>query len=228
MSKKEQKNIPQIAFDPYDYKKIVYKGVNIYTRSLPWANCTFLKWIINHGAQDDKKGKEGTAHFLEHMAFDGNPLHKDKKTVDQFSKEFLLDSLNAHTGFPATTFVCKFLPDKKTPALEGIYNIMFKPLMRDADIEHERRVITQEGWEFLLNEKRIKYLKDWCNNVFQDIPERLRSYSPLGWIDTVEKINKKDLLDAHKNYNRENSNIILTGIVDDSTIKEIKKIIAAT
>ena len=225
MKKEEQSKIPKLAFDPYEYKKITYKGVDIYTRSLPWANCTFLKWIINNGAQDDKKGKEGTAHFLEHMVFDGNPLYENKKAIDQYSKEYLLDSLNAHTRFTDTTFVCKFLPSKVKPALEGFYNIMFKPLFRESDIEHERKVITQEGWGIFMNEKRIEYIKEWNKNVLKDVPEKQRMHSPLGWIDTVAKINKKDLVLAHQNYNRENSNIVLAGVVNESIIKEIKRII---
>ncbi len=224
MSKKEQKT-PKLKFDPYDYKKQTYKGVNIYTKSLPWANCTFLKWIINNGAEDDKIGKEGTAHFLEHMVFDGNPLYQDKKSIDLFSKEYLLDSLNAHTRFTDTCFICKFLPQKSHGALDGMYNLIFKPLLKPEDIEHERKVITQEGWGFLLNEKHIAYIKKWITNVYQDIPEKARMYSPLGWIDTVANITKEDLLDAHKNYVRENSNIILAGVVNNSIIKEIKKII---
>jgi predicted Zn-dependent peptidase len=181
--------------------------------------------MISNGAEDDGVGKEGTAHFLEHMVFDGNPLYRDKKSIDLFSKEHLLDSLNAHTRFTDTCFVCKFLPQKAHPALDGMYNLIFKPLIKPEDIEHERKVITQEGWGFLLNEKHIEYIKKWDKNVYQDIPERVRMSSPLGWIDTVAKITKKDLLDAHKSYNRENSNIILTGVVNDSIIKEIKKII---
>jgi len=224
MSKKEQ-NTPKLKFDPYDYKKQTYKGVDIYTKSLPWANCTFLKWIISNGAEDDKSGKEGTAHFLEHMVFDGNPLYQDKKSIDLFSKEHLLDSLNAHTRFTDTCFICKFLPQKSRGALDGMYNLIFKPLLRPEDIEHERKVITQEGWGFLLNEKHIAYMKKWNANVYQDIPERVRMSSPLGWIDTVANITKEDLLGAHKNYVRENSNIILAGVVDNSIIKEIKKVI---
>ncbi len=225
MSKKNKINLPKLHFDPYDFKKQTYKGVNIYTKPLPWANCTFLKWIINNGAQDDKAGKEGTAHFLEHMTFDGNPLYPDKKSIDLFSKEYLLDSLNAHTRFTDTCFVCKFLPQKAHPALDGIYNLIFKPLIKPEDIEHERKVITQEGWGFLLNEKHIAYMKKWNENVYQDIPERVRMSSPLGWIDTVANITKKDILSAHKNYVRENSSIVLAGVVNDSIIKEIKKII---
>ena len=230
MIKKEQNKvpsskIPKVGFDPYDYNKQTYKGVDIYTKALPWANCTFLKWIINHGAQDDKIGIEGTAHFLEHIVFDGNDLHGDKKTIDLFSKEHLLDSLNAHTRFTDTCYVCKFLPQKTTPALEGIHHLIFKPLMREEDIEHERKIITQEGWGYLLNEKYIEYLKKWSKNLYSDIPEKSRMSSPLGWIDTVAKISKKDLKSAHKNYVRENSVIILAGVVDDNTIKEIKRII---
>lgn len=223
MIKKEQKILPKLAFDPYDYKKQTYKGVDIYTRPLPWANCTFLKWMINHGAQDDKTGKEGTSHFLEHVVFDGNDLYPDKKTIDLFSKEYLLDSLNAHTRFTDTCYICKFLPQKSQPAIEGMYHLIFKPLMRDMDIEHERKVITQEGWDYLLNDKYVAYLKKWSKNLYGDIPEKSRMSSPLGWIDTVAEITKKDLLLAHKNYTRENSIIILTGVVNESIIKDIKK-----
>ena len=63
MSKKEQttkktnkaKKAPRVLFDPYDYKKQSYKGVTIYTKSLPWANCTFFKWMIDNGAQDERR-----------------------------------------------------------------------------------------------------------------------------------------------------------------------------
>lgn len=215
----------KIEFDPYDFKEINIEGVRVYYKNIPLAPCTHVRWSIENGSSNDKIGKEGTAHFLEHMLFDGNPLLPEKNDVDMFSRKYLLDSINAYTSFYNTVLTCKFLPKNTNMALEAILNIVYKPLIREIDIEHERKVITQEMWARLINPVHIKYLNEWNNNVFKDFKNLSRMESPGGWIDTVSEITKEDLIDAHKSYNKENTHIVLTGDVSDELLENLKLII---
>jgi len=215
----------KLDFDPYDFQIKEIEGIKVYYKDLPLAPCTHIRWSISNGASNDDIGKEGTAHFLEHVLFDGNPMLPKKTDVDVFSRKYLLDSINAYTSFYNTVLLCNFLPKNTNTALDAIYNIVYKPLIRDEDIEHERKVITQETWARLINPTYTEYLKNWSDNLYQDVPSQKRMDSPCGWIDTISAINKDDLVKAHRSYVKENTHVVLVGNITDELFTKVAEII---
>ncbi|MEI6042163.1 MAG: pitrilysin family protein [bacterium] len=215
----------KLEYDPYEFKTKEVDGVKIYYKDIPLAPCVQIRWSIKNGAMHDIKGKEGTAHFLEHMLFDGNPMFPKKTDIDIFSRKYLLDSINAYTSFYNTVLTCKFLAKNTDTALDAIYNIVYKPFLKEDDIEHERKVITQEMWGYLINPAHIEYLKKLNANVFQSIETKKRMTSPGGWIDTVASIQKDDLQNAHKSYVKENTHVVLAGCITEELLQKIEAVI---
>lgn len=205
------------GIDPYEFTEDIVEGVSIYSRNIPWSTGVFVRFVFNIGAMHDPIGKEGLAHFLEHMIFSGNNTYTDKFEIDQFSKRYTLDSLNASTSFGNTIITFRCLPEHLDQALHGVIEMITTSLLRDEDIKKEQNIITEEAWGVFKNEKRIMYMKSARENVYHDFPDRLRIQSPLGWPETIVRIGKDDLVSLYETaYVKENLSVVISGLVTET------------
>jgi predicted Zn-dependent peptidase len=197
--------------------------VTIYYKHLPWAPCVHMRWSFSAGAFADPIGKEGVAHFLEHLIGNGSPLLPDKKAVKEFSRIYMLNSRNAFTSHYATAYVGRCLPENFARVMEVMKDYIFNPFLRPEDVEHERKVITQEAWGRYKNEKFLRYIKEFSQNVYGGhIRERIAS--PLGWPETVAKISREDIKEFHaKKYVKENLSIFLIGAVTEVSLDNVRE-----
>ncbi|MBA3733531.1 insulinase family protein [Patescibacteria group bacterium] len=212
-------------FDPYDFSKKEIDGVTVYYKNLPWSPCIHIRFNFSVGAFNDPKDKEGVAHFLEHMIGNGSPLLPDKKAIKEFSRLYMLNSRNAMTSYNWTAYVGKCLPEHFEKVFSTMRSYVFEPFLRDIDIEHERKVITQEAWGRYKNDKFLNYVKECSQNIYHG-HERSRIYSPLGWPVTVAAITQKDVTDFHNvNYIKENLSIFIVGAVEDQHLLLLEDLI---
>jgi predicted Zn-dependent peptidase len=205
----------ELRFEPFAFDTFEVETVPVTAKHFSFAPCIHLHIGFRYGAIHDEPGKEGTAHFLEHMIFDGSSMFKDEKETQEFGKTVMLDTLNAYTGMFELFVTGKCLPHNFDKTLEGIFSMIISPKLTEKSWDHERKVITQEAWGKFLNEKRIAYLRKERENTMYDIPDRLRTASALGWPDTVLQITHADIVDAHRKYFvRENMEIYIAGNID--------------
>ncbi|MFZ2621507.1 MAG: pitrilysin family protein [Minisyncoccia bacterium] len=210
-------------FDPYDFSKKVIDGVPVYYKNLPLAPCIHINIIFSTGSIYDPKGKEGLSHFLEHMIFDGCPSLPNKKAIKEWSKIHTLNSWNAWTWFTNTNYHLKCLPEKIDIVLSGMKDMIFNPLLKDEDVEHERSVITQEAWGVYKNEKYLSFCKKTLDNVYHGTA-RVNTTSPLGWPDSIKNISQKDVALWHRtNYGKGNFSIVISGAIDSKTLEKMGK-----
>lgn len=211
-----------LAFDPYDFSQTEVNNIPVYYKKLPWAPCVHIYISFNIGAFQDPVGKEGLSHFLEHMIFDGSPSLPDRKAVRTWSKTEALGSWNGYTSHNNTAYHLRCLPEKFNDVLNLMKEQIFYPLLRDEDVEHERKVITQEAWGRYQNEKLLNYIKEYSAQVFPG-HSLSRVSSALGWPDTVAAISADDIRNWHKEkYHTGNMTIIVNGNLDDSLIDTLK------
>ncbi len=215
------------GIDPYDFTKEKVGEACVYSRHIPWSSVIHIRFLFNFGAMHDESNKEGTAHFLEHMIFQGNPIYKDKFEIDQFSKKYTLDSLNAFTAFSHVSVHFRCLPEHINEALEGIYQMLSNSYLREEDIEKERSIIIQEAWGRYVNNEHIEYLKKEKENIYHDMPDRLRLQSPLGWPDTIPNIQKKDLeFSRGIGFTQKNLSVIVAGVVTPATLDAVRRYVS--
>ncbi len=212
-------------FDPYDFSKKEIEGVTVYYKNLPWAPCIHLRFTFSVGAFNDPEGKEGLAHFLEHMIGNGCPSIPDKKAMKEFSRLYMLNSRNASTSYNWTSYEGRCLPEYFLKVFRAMTEYVSNPFLRPEDVEHERKIITQEAWNIYKNDKFLKYVNEFNKN-FYGKHDKARVYSPLGWPKTIEIINQEDVKNFHKNYYvKENLSIFLVGNIEEKDLSFISDII---
>lgn len=202
----------ELHFEPYDFETVEIAGVPVHLKQMPTASCIHMRIAFAYGAMHDKPGKEGTAHFLEHMLFDGSSMFEDEKETQEFGKNIMLDSLNAYTGLFELVLTGKCLPVNLETALAGLWSMVLAPKLTEDAWEHEQKVILQEAWGRFLNEKRIAYIKKERENNMQSLPDRKRIAVALGWPETINQITHDDIVEAHQTFLvKENTELFILG-----------------
>ncbi len=122
-------------------------GLTIYlgTWDRPWLRATVM---VHSGAREDPDGKEGTAHFLEHLLIE-NVQPWTYKTARHYFQEFGGSATFGTTYYDATSY--DFAVPLENDNLERALNL-FGHMMIDCKIEHrverERQVIIREFTEY--------------------------------------------------------------------------------
>lgn len=214
-----------LKFDPYAFEHTTIDSVPVLYKKIETAPCIHIRLVFNFGAFHDEIGKEGTAHFLEHMLLKGSSLFSTKKDTQEFGKKYMLNTLNAATGFFSMWLSGKTLPENYEKAIEGLFDMILTSKLTQDDFDEEKSVIIQEAWGRYKNEKYLKYVKELINNN-DTIPDRKRILSPLGWPETIEKMTREDILDSYnKHIVKENFSIIVVGNIDNAHIDTLEKYI---
>lgn len=213
-----------LPFDPYDFSKTEAGSVPLYYKNLPWAPCIHIYLSFDIGAFHDPVGKEGLSHFLEHMIFDGSPSLPDRKAIREWGKTETLNSWNAYTSHYNTAYHLRCLPEKVQGVLALMKEQVFSPLLRDEDVEHERKVITQEAWGYFQNEKLLEYIREFTGQVFPG-HSLSRVSSALGWPKTITSTTAEDVRNWHKEkYHAGNMTLVIAGNIDDALIELVKTV----
>ncbi len=212
----------KLKFDPYLFEKTEVDGVSVYVKNTPWANgFVYIRVQMRTGARFDPEGKEGLAHFFEHIPFDGCEGWPTYEDIKKLSRDLFIDTLNASTSMEKTVFSAKVSSQKLDEAIDFFKSFIFKPNIDPNEVERERKVITQEIWKRYGNEKQEDLARrfrkiEYGNHTFG------RVNSPAGWHDTVAKITREDLIAYHKKYyHLGNIDIILVGDINTDRAKQV-------
>ncbi len=215
----------KLTFDPGEIKKIEVEGIPVYLKSLPWAN----NWLeirvgILAGALQDEIGKEGTAHFFEHLPFDGTAKYPSFEKMEEISRTVFMDTLNAYTNMSGTCFTGKVTERNIEKGFDVLREMMFFPILNDKEIERERKVIMQEIWRSFNDPKNEKLIDEINRDIYNGLPFSEQAV-PFGWSFTLSKITKEDILNFHKkNYHKNNLVFAIVGdIKDEEKIKNSVK-----
>ena len=210
-------------FDPYDFSKKIIDGVPMYYKNFPSSPAIHIRVCFNVGSLNDDEKSAGVSHFLEHMIFDGAPSLPTKKDIKEWSKIHALNSWNAWTWYTNTNYHLKCLPAEIDNVLAGMKDMIFHPLLRTEDVEHERKVITQEAWGRYKNEKYLAYRKEMWKNTYHGTAQ-VNTASPLGWPDTIAQISQADIAKWHKaNYGKGNFFMVVAGAIEEKHLEKIEK-----
>jgi len=190
-------------------------GVKLATSFMNDTNSVAVGVFVKVGSRDEPNSKKGLSHFFEHMVFKGTKRFSCKKI--KISIEGVGGYLNAFTSKEVTCFYAKVPSNYQNKTLEILLDMTQNPLLREEDLEKERKVIFEEikmhidlpsSYVFSLNEKEI--FKG--SSLEADI---------IGDFETVSRIEREDLL-KHKEkfYTPSNMVISVAGNLNKKEIKE--------
>lgn len=120
-------------------------GLTVATESHPHAQTATVGVWIDAGSRSETDKTNGTAHFLEHMAFKGTGKRNQHQL--ELEVENLGAHLNAYTSREQTVYYAKSFRKDVGKSVEIISDILQGSVLESNAIERERDVILREQEE---------------------------------------------------------------------------------
>ncbi len=181
---------------------------------------TFQVWY-RVGSRNEKDGKSGLAHFLEHFLFKGTPTTGPEEYSRIIAKNG--GRSNAFTSTDMTVYFATMSREKISIQLELEADRMANALLGETYFEPEKKVI-QEERRLRTDDNPAAALGEVANAVAYTVHPYRRPV--VGWMEDIENLTRQDLVDFYKLYYAPNNAfVIVTG--DFSTAEILPKIKAA-
>ncbi|KAK4177731.1 Metalloenzyme, LuxS/M16 peptidase-like protein [Triangularia setosa] len=144
-------------------------GLTVATQYSPYAQTSTVGMWIDAGSRAETNETNGTAHFLEHLAFKGT----SKRTQQQLELEIenMGAHLNAYTSRENTVYFARALNEDVPQCVDILQDILQNSKLEESAIERERDVILRESEEV---EKQLEEV------VFDHLHATAYQHQPLG------------------------------------------------
>ncbi|OII75586.1 mitochondrial processing peptidase beta subunit [Cryptosporidium ubiquitum] len=176
---------------------------------------TFGLWV-DSGSRDEKPGKNGIAHFLEHLIFKGT-YNRSRKEIES-EIEDMGAHLNAYTTREQTVYQIRCFNQDLPRCMNLLGDIINNSKFCKSAIEQEKEVVLREMEEVSKSEEEL---------IFDDLHREIYKNHPLGNTilgpkENILKFKREDLLNyIRTNYNPEKMMILGVGNIDHSSFKNI-------
>lgn len=127
---------------PGCYRGVAPSGLTVIAEPMGHLNSVTVGLWVKAGGRDDPPGKEGLAHFLEHMTFKGT-AHRTAAEIAQ-AIDLLGGHLNAATANEYTFYGTEVLHQGLADALSILAELVTVPRLAPDDLARERVVIEEE------------------------------------------------------------------------------------
>src|SRR5215470_3761115 len=181
---------------------------------------TFQVWY-RVGSRNEKDGKSGLSHFLEHMMFKGT----QKTKPEEYSRIIAKNGgrSNAFTSSDVTVYFATMSRDKIGIEIDLEADRMANALLGETYFEPEKKVI-QEERRLRTDDNPVSALSEVTGAVAYTVHPYRRPV--IGWMEDIQNLTRQDLVDHYKLYYAPNNAfIVMTG--DFSTEEILSKIKAA-
>jgi len=130
--------------DAYSYRYMeLENGLKVMLVRTPEADKASAALSVNVGSMDDPEGREGLAHFLEHMLFLGTEPFPEPDQYQQFIKQNG-GSHNAFTSYAQTTYFFDVDNEQLSGALERFAPFFISPTFNEAYVDREKNAVHAE------------------------------------------------------------------------------------
>ncbi|PST85019.1 peptidase M16 [Pedobacter yulinensis] len=143
--------------------------------------------IVNAGSRDEPQGKDGLAHFIEHLLFKRTAKRNTSQILNRL--ESVGADLNAYTTKEYTCVHASFLQPYLDRSLELFQDILFQSVFPEDEMEKEKNVILDEIASYRDQPEEA------INDDFEDLLFAGHSLGRniLGTTDTVPQLNRQDI-----------------------------------
>lgn len=172
-------------------RTVLPNGLTVLSEHMPGVRSVALGAWVRAASLHETREKMGVSHFLEHMVFKGSERRSAKELA--LALESLGGALDAYTGREHTSFQARVLDEHLPQAADVLFDLMFRPALRDADLQLERSVILEE----------IAMVDDTPDDLVFEIHNEVLwgehpfGYQILGTRDTVAALQVPDLRALH-------------------------------
>lgn len=194
-------------------------GIRVATKSIGECNKSNLITfgiLIDGGSSKEDNGKNGVAHFLEHLMFKGT--HKRPKKQIEYEIESMGAHLNAYTTREQTVYQIRCFINDMPRCMDILSDIIKNSKLCKKSIENEREVIIREMEEVNKSEEEA---------IFDDLHSEIYRGSKLGNTilgpkENIMNISRSDLVDyINENYTPNNMVILAIGNIDHDYFRKL-------
>lgn len=181
-----------VALEERLYHTEAPNGVVVLSEAIPTVRSVAVGiWVKTASVHEDARCM-GVSHLLEHMVFKGT----ERRSARDIALELEVrgGSLDAFTSRDHTSYQARVLDDDLPRALDVLTDLVRNPVLRDADLDLERKVVLEE----------ISTVEDTPDDLVFDLhaqtlwPDHPYGFPVLGTRDTVSRLSGSDLRDLHQ------------------------------
>src|SRR6201995_5357541 len=121
-------------------------GIRIMFKYSP-STITHCCFVVNAGSRDEAPGKDGLAHFIEHLLFKETERRSTNQILNRL--EMVGADLNAYTTKEYTCIHASLLNQHLERAVDLFEDILFHSTFPEEEMEKERGVILDEIASYL-------------------------------------------------------------------------------
>ena len=173
------------------------------------------------GSNANPEGREGLAHFLEHMLFLGTEKFPE---VGEYQSYISANggSHNAFTAYDNTTYFFDIKTDSLEPALDRFSQFFISPLFDPDYVDRERNAVHSEFESKRLEDGRRSYVAD---KLIMN-PEHSWSMFTVGNLDTLSNNAndpiQPDLINFYERYY--SANLMTAAIIGPQSLAELEQL----
>src|SRR5438034_10228319 len=131
-----------VRLDRQIHQTTAPSGVIVLSERVPSVRSAAAGIWVRSASAHEPRPKMGVSHLLEHMVFKGTERRSAQEIA--LALEACGGSLDAYTSRDSTAYHARVLDADLPRALDVITDLVRRPLLRDADLELERKVILEE------------------------------------------------------------------------------------
>lgn len=206
---------------PKYYSKTLENGLQVV--AIPMdndSNVVSTDIFYKVGSRDEKMGKSGIAHMLEHLNFKSTKNLKAGE-FDEIVKGFGGVN-NASTSFDYTHYYIKSASKNMGKSLSLFADLMENLTLKDEEFQPERDVVAEER-RWRTDNNPMGYMQfRLFNNAYLYHPYH---WTPIGFMSDIKNWTIEDIRDFHSTYYQpKNAIIVVAGDIDkDEVFKSAKK-----
>lgn len=187
---------------------------------LPSASpVVYCGYAVAAGTRDEQPGREGMAHFCEHITFKGTERRSSMKILGYL--ESVGGDLNAFTNKEETVYHAAVLRDNIDRAVDLLTDIVFHSTYPQAEIDKEVEVIVDEIESY--NDSPAELIYDLFENaIYKGHP---LGHNILGSADVLRTYTTEDALDfTRRLYRPDNAVFFAYGDINfDKLVRLLEK-----
>lgn len=177
---------------------------------------THMVWY-RAGSADEKRGKSGIAHFLEHLMFKGTKTlapGEFSKTVESFGGYD-----NAFTSTDQTAYFQRLAADRLDVVMKMEADRMRNLILSEEDVTTEREVILEERAQRIDSSPEALFSEQMDAAQYLNHPYGIPI---IGWRAEMEQLSRQDAIDWYQLYYApNNATLIVAGDVDPARVKAL-------
>ena len=143
-------------------------GPRVISARLPSTRAFSVAVYVMVGSREESREKAGLAHFMEHITFKGTRDLATSREVSE-SIEGVGGTSNAATDRETTVYWARLPIREAKRAVHVLSELTLRPLLRTADIAHEREIIIDEIRSFRDDPAQFIF-NIWDETYFGDTP----------------------------------------------------------